>query len=153
MLIFQGVMHHQWIKRDRIINDYLTSWESKSIWVGQISTEPSGWWFFTKPSEKYAQVKLDCFPKVRGESKKISNTIYEHLEGECWFVFVPPVFCNMLKSNWIIFSTKKELKMFQTPTLQWWMLRKTWFDPSLQKNRKLFHGCIIFTGNRSIDYN
>ena len=28
------------------------------------------WWFFTNPSEKYAQVKLDHLPNFRGENKE-----------------------------------------------------------------------------------
>ena len=28
------------------------------------------WWFFTNPSEKYAQVKLDHLPNFRGENGK-----------------------------------------------------------------------------------
>ena len=32
--------------------------------------EFTSWWLFAHPSEKYAQVKLDHFPKVRGENKK-----------------------------------------------------------------------------------
>ena len=35
-----------------------------------LSMKYPGWWFFTNPSEKYAQVKLEIFPKVRGENKK-----------------------------------------------------------------------------------
>ena len=30
----------------------------------------TNWWFFTNPFEKYAQVKLDHLPRVRGENKK-----------------------------------------------------------------------------------
>ena len=39
--------------------------------VGEYNhTFGSGWWFFTNPSEKYAEVKLEIFPRVRGEKKK-----------------------------------------------------------------------------------
>ena len=40
------------------------------MYVNITITFGSGWWFFTNPSEKYAEVKLEIFPRVRGENKK-----------------------------------------------------------------------------------
>ena len=48
------------------------------------------WWFFTNPSEKYAQVKLDHFRRGRSENKKCLSChhldyIYPHLGSQPQF--------------------------------------------------------------------
>ena len=68
-------------------------WEKHSqldVWPNPHLKWVSRWWFFTNPAEKYADVKLDHFPKDRGEHIKnhlkpppprcLNHSIWELLE-------------------------------------------------------------------------
>ncbi len=49
----------------------LESLKEKTCVFSQKLQNITGWWFFTNPSEKYAQVKMTIFPeKFRGENSQ-----------------------------------------------------------------------------------
>ena len=62
MLIFQGVLRNWPIKTTPELHKKGHLEGFLDVGIG-FDTTISSWWFFTNPIEKYAQVKLDHFPR------------------------------------------------------------------------------------------
>ena len=74
----------------------------------------TGWWFFTNPSEKYANVKLDHLPRVkRGENQNLfeTTTYLQAEEASEDIVFPASRFDHFLRSLLEVFLIQTWLQL------------------------------------------